>query len=61
MEDKKIDKIRLKNLIHPIFVKKSKRYREIPPLTKISNAINNINFIPILNIALFKYFIINIE
>lgn len=44
-------KIRLRNLIHPIFVKKSQRYLGIPPRIKTNKAINIINFNDIDNIA----------
>ena len=55
-----MESIRLRNLIHPIFVKKSKRYRGIPPLTKTSSAISSINLIPMLKTAEFSIFILKI-
>ena len=59
IDDRKIDNIKLKNLIQPIFVKKSNRYRGIPPRTNTNKAIKSMNFIPMLKTALFKYFIEN--
>jgi hypothetical protein len=55
-----MERIKLKNLIHPILVKKSNLYLGIPPRTKTNKAINRINLIPILKIAEFKYFILKI-
>ena len=43
-DDKNTAMTKLKNFIHPILVKKSQRYRGIPPLIKTSSAIKNINF-----------------
>lgn len=42
---KKTESISVKNFIQPIFVKKSYLYLGIPPLTKTSKAIKNINLI----------------
>jgi hypothetical protein len=46
-DDKNTAKIRLRNLIQPTFVKKSYRYRGIPPRTKTSKAISKTNLIVI--------------
>jgi hypothetical protein len=60
IEERKIDNIKLKNLIQPIFVRKSNLYLGIPPRTKTSSAISRINLIPMLKIAEFKYFMLKI-
>lgn len=51
MEDKKIDNIKLRNLIQPILVRKSYLYRGIPPRTNINKAINTINLKAVFIIA----------
>jgi len=43
---KKTIRIKLSVFIHPSFVKKSYRYRGIPPRIKIKKAIKITNFIP---------------
>lgn len=47
---------KLKNLIQPIFVKKSYLYLGIPPLIKTNSAIKIINFRDILKAAKGTYF-----
>lgn len=51
MEDKKIDNIKLRNLIQPILVRKSYLYRGIPPRTNINKAISTINLKAVFIIA----------
>lgn len=42
-DERKTARTKLKNFIHPIFVKKSYRYLGTPPLMKINRAINTKN------------------
>ena len=58
-DDKKTAITKLKNLIHPILVRKSYLYRGIPPLIKTNKAINNINFKAIIIAVIEVYFKIN--
>ena len=53
---KKTARTKLRNLIQPIFVKKSYRYLGIPPLIKTNNAISMMNFKDILKAAKGTYF-----